>query len=235
MQPNNNMTNINTTESMAQKDDVVFRDKSQKKTGMIAGMIVLALLAAGGIGFGVWAYLSGNQKEAELNNRIADYERQLDEIRQSKQEDDTTTAAADDDSTSQIDSGDYIYVGSWDLKIKIPDGLNNVWYSYLIYGDSKSDGGSIAVSGVAGEGFPEFLDPNKNGSGLGALGRILISEYGKDTCPYGNFVFSDDKYNYCYHHPQAVYSVTEDEKTLEVNSVNKIETMLTQKDNYSKI
>ena len=245
MQPNNTMNGAAHTAMPAAtpvsapnvapkpQEDVVFRDKPRKSSGMLVGMIVLALLAAGGIGFGVWAYLSGNQKETELNNKIAEYENQLAELGQSQQSSDDTNI--DIGLSSQINPKDYIYIGSWDLKIKIPDGLNNVWYSYLLYGDSKSDGGSIAISGVAGEGFPEFLDPNKNGSGLGALGRVLISEYGQDTCVRGDFVFSDNEYNYCYHHPQAVYSVTEEEETLEVNSVNLIKTMLTQKDNYSKI
>ena len=62
MQPNNSEIDNNISSS-ASNNDVVFRDRPQKKTGMIIGMICLALLAIGGIGFGVWAYLSGNQKE----------------------------------------------------------------------------------------------------------------------------------------------------------------------------
>ena len=232
MQPNNSEIDNNISSS-ASNNDVVFRDRPKKKTGMIIGMICLALLAIGGIGFGVWAYLSGNQKEADVKGRITEYEKQLNDLNQPEQEGEIIDI--EEGSATQVDPKDYIYIGSWGLKIKIPDGLNNVWYSYVLYGDSKSDGGSISVSGVAGEGFPEFLDPNKNNSGLGALGRILISEYGQDTCPYGQFVFSDSEYNYCYHHPQSVFSTSEESKTLEVNSVNLIEEMLTKKENYSNI
>ena len=63
MQPNNNAMSAGTptvapsVNATAQKDDIVFSDKSRRGSGMMIGMIVLALLAAGGIGFGVWAYL----------------------------------------------------------------------------------------------------------------------------------------------------------------------------------
>ena len=55
----------------------MFRDKTKKSKGMIIGMVVLALIAVGGIGFGVWAFLSGNQKEVKLNEQISDLQSQL--------------------------------------------------------------------------------------------------------------------------------------------------------------
>ena len=36
------------------------------------GTCDIEILAAGGIGFGVWAMLDGNQKVAELNQEVAD-------------------------------------------------------------------------------------------------------------------------------------------------------------------
>lgn len=76
MQPNNINTEMPTT-PMNPGDNLVFRDKPKKNTGMIVGMVILAVLAAGGIGFGVWAYLSGNQKNTELNNKISDLNSQI--------------------------------------------------------------------------------------------------------------------------------------------------------------
>lgn len=80
MQPNMNgnvMNDIPQATPVNPGSDVVFRDKPKKNTGMIIGMVVLALLAAGGIGFGVWAYLSGNQKSTELNNKISELNSQI--------------------------------------------------------------------------------------------------------------------------------------------------------------
>ena len=83
MQPKNNASttpppaNPPATTPMNPGGDIVFKDKPKKNTGMIIGMIFLALLAAGGIGFGIWAYLDGNQKTADLNNQISDLQNQL--------------------------------------------------------------------------------------------------------------------------------------------------------------
>lgn len=52
------------------KGDIVFNDKPKKKTGMILGMILLFLIAAGGVGFGVWAWMNGNSQKDSLNAQI---------------------------------------------------------------------------------------------------------------------------------------------------------------------
>ena len=69
MQPNNINTEMPTT-PMNPGDNLVFRDKPKKNTGMIVGMVILAILAAGGIGFGVWAYLSRKQKNTRDTTKI---------------------------------------------------------------------------------------------------------------------------------------------------------------------
>lgn len=50
--------------------DIVFSDKSSKGKGTIIGMVVLTLLAVGGIGFGVWEMMDKNQEIANLNAKI---------------------------------------------------------------------------------------------------------------------------------------------------------------------
>ena len=51
--------------------DVVFKDKPKKNLGVIFGMVFLAILAAGGIGFGVWAMMDGNSQKEQLNEQIS--------------------------------------------------------------------------------------------------------------------------------------------------------------------
>ena len=230
MQPNNNVTSAGTptvaptVDTTAPKDDIVFRDKTRRGSGMMIGMIVLALLAAGGIGFGVWAYLSGNQKETELNNKIAEYENQLKELGQSGQGD----GNIDVSSTSQDDSEKYIYVGEWGLKIKVPETLLFASYSY------EQDSDTLRISGAAkneeaGDTFPGFADIIDNS--LGAVKR-----YSKDEeVPSASgpvVVFSDDNYSYGYFHPQAAFSTDENEQKWELESTKLVETMLTEKENY---
>lgn len=64
----------------APKSDVVFNDKPKKNIGMILGMILLLILAAGGIGFGVWAMMNGNQQKEVLNSRINELEQKNKEL-----------------------------------------------------------------------------------------------------------------------------------------------------------
>ena len=82
MQPNNTVNNTSSapapmTTPMNPGGDIVFKDKPKKKTGLIIGILFLVLLAAGGIGFGIWAYLDGNQKASDLNSQIFDLQNQI--------------------------------------------------------------------------------------------------------------------------------------------------------------
>jgi hypothetical protein len=226
---------------------VAFEDKPKKNHGMLYGMILLAILAAGGIGFGVWAMLDGNSKVAKKDDEISGLKSQLAE-RSEIVVDDTTVVDADggDAGTSVANIADYVYLGEWGLKIRIPEGLKKVSYKYEQTGGGLNDGTAVIVSGTTGDGLPDFASFLKNTSGLGAISRISKDTYsGSDydgapddirTCGIdAGLVFSDDEYNYCYGRPQVVYSTTENEKNLEVESINVIEQMLNNGDNYSKI
>lgn len=58
-------------------DTLVFAGKPKKKgAGMVLGMILLALLAAGGIGFGVWAMMDKNTETDKLNSQITTLRKQ---------------------------------------------------------------------------------------------------------------------------------------------------------------
>lgn len=103
MQPNNINTEATTIPTNS-GDNLVFRDKPKKNTGMIVGMVILAILAAGGIGFGVWAYLSGNQKNTELNNKISDLNSQITTLN------DELSNAANDSVSLEI--GDCVYTAA---------------------------------------------------------------------------------------------------------------------------
>ena len=61
-------------------NDIVFQDKPKKNTGMILGMLLLLLLAAGGIGFGVWAMMDGNSQKDALNQQITALKKQNDDL-----------------------------------------------------------------------------------------------------------------------------------------------------------
>ena len=119
MEPNNNMQNDNVSEPRPVRapgfangsanggnaadvvapvnggNDVVFQDKPKKNHGMLYGMILLAILAVGGIGFGVWAMLDGNTRSQKKDEQISQLQSQLAEKSEVVVEDDTTVVESD--------------------------------------------------------------------------------------------------------------------------------------------
>ena len=131
-------------------NDVVFQNKPKKSHGMLYGMILLAILAAGGIGFGVWAMMDGNSRVVKKDEQIADLRSQLVEKNQTVVEDNTTVVDVEtgDNAEASIDTSDYIYVGEWGLKIKKPS-------SVIV--DGKAQDGSIATVDYAFDGSRLYI------------------------------------------------------------------------------
>ncbi|MBR3329316.1 hypothetical protein IKG29_02175 [Candidatus Saccharibacteria bacterium] len=84
MEPENNIQSgvpeVKPVANEAPKEDIVFSNKPKKKTGMILGMVLFAILAIGGIGFGVWAWMDGNTQKEALNEQIDDLTTQNSEL-----------------------------------------------------------------------------------------------------------------------------------------------------------
>lgn len=76
------------------KDDVVFNNKPKKSNVMLIGLILCLILAAGGIGFGVWAMMDKNAQEDRLNSQISALSNQLQEKNENNTDDDITSDAA---------------------------------------------------------------------------------------------------------------------------------------------
>lgn len=235
MQPNNNMVNNTApapaptpmTTPMNPGGDIVFKDKPKKKTGMIIGMVVLALLAAGGIGFGVWAYLDGNARVAKKDEQISNLQNQLAEQPEEEK------IIIDEDTESDINTADYIYVGEWGLKIKIPSSLKTVSYDYT----RNSNGPAVVVVGADynGGSVPEGPIEDMGVIGLGSIQRYTKGAEIAPTSP-PSLVFSDDNYDYYYHSPQMLYQFSSEEgKERQDKIIELVKEMFTTPDNYSKI
>jgi len=110
---------------------------TQKKSGkgMLYGMIIFAILAIGGISFGVWAMLDGNSKVANLEKQVTDLRAQNNKLLEQLAESGTadTDIDVDDGSTSSVNPEDYIYVGEWGLKIKKPENWRGSVREYSFY------------------------------------------------------------------------------------------------------
>ena len=234
MQPNANsnmMNNTPQTTPMNPGGDIVFKDKPKKNKGMIAGLIILALLAAGGIGFGVWAFLSGNQKEAKLNEQISDLQSQL------ANQPEVDETIVDVDTNSDVNTTDYIYVGEWGLKINTNEQLKNISY-YFDY-RSGAEGEYLYINGVKNniESTPSFLNTSTEENWLACLSRYPIgTDISADPSgSLGELVFSDDNYSYYYGHPQSTFSSNQNDLELETQTVELMKNLFTNQNNYSKI
>ena len=60
----------------APKKDNMFENTPKKSNGMLIGLILCLILAIGGIGFGVWAMMDGNQQKEQLNSQISSLKQQ---------------------------------------------------------------------------------------------------------------------------------------------------------------
>lgn len=58
----------------------VVEPKGGRKTGWIIGLVLMALIAAGGVGFGVWAWMDGNTQKDALNEQISVLKKQNNEL-----------------------------------------------------------------------------------------------------------------------------------------------------------
>lgn len=210
--------------------------------GLKIATTISSVVAICGIGFGIYGMMQSLPKD----NQISDLKVQI------KEDDGTITTLETekiettdngaivtiiDSATKSENTADHIYVGEWGYKIKIPEELNYVGYE-LKYGeatpDLKEGSSSLAIFATVGNSLSDFANMYVNDSPLGVINRIEKDAYGDADCLYSALVFSDESYNYCYMHPQDVYSIDADEQDLEVKTVDVIKQMLTNPDNYTE-
>ena len=197
-----------------------FVPPKKKSHGMLFGLIFAIILAIGGVGFGVWTMMNPKTDTPNCSNTGSD-----------------------------VDPGEYIYIGEWGLKIKVPEGLSYVSYLFRHSGwTADIEETTLSVYGTVSDYMPDFANSRNNDSiGLGELVRFHKDTYNwpeyedydeiLKTCGGANatLIFSSGDYNFCYTPPQSVYSVTEDDQELETETVELIKQMLTNEENFSEI
>ena len=126
----------------------------KKSNGMLIGLILCIVLAIGGIGFGVWMMMDSNTQKDSLNKQISDLRKQNNDLLEQVGNNNTTINIDTDD--SNVDTADYIYVGEWGVKIKIPEGLSTVSYRF----SNEAGFTRVVVWGVdCANGAGSYLSP----------------------------------------------------------------------------
>ena len=114
MEQGNDITNtqVNATATAPRQDNMMAGGVSEKKKGgkgMLYGMILCAILAIGGIGFGVWAMMDGNSQVAKKDEQIADLKKQITDLMNG------ADTSIDDNSNGTTNSGASLLVGGLHL------------------------------------------------------------------------------------------------------------------------
>ena len=207
----------------------VVENKQKGGNGLKIATAIACIVAVCGIGFGVYGMIQSLQKDSQISNlkaQIKEDDGTITTIETPEIETVTnngTTITITDPTMSKENTKDYLYIGEWGVKIKIPENLKGISYIY----DNHSRF-SLCVNGIANGGHyaPDFADIHKNTDGLGCIAQYFDSELTEEQKQTASF--SNGEFYLVYSHPQAVYSIDKGEQNWEVDSANLIQEMLTK-------
>ena len=220
----------------------VVEGKGGKKTGWILAIVFLLIVAAGGVGFGVWTMMDGNAQKDALNSQISSLKQQNNSLQE--QLDKMVVNNNVSDNTSDNDDGeDYVYVGEadyleiedWGIKIKIPQELTRL--SYFLDNRTEKEGLEyLYLNAIFGSSdkTPSFIGNPKNYS-LGCVTRASQDAESYDSLGKDDVVISLDGYDYSYSSSEMTKSTSKMDEALEIDTINAMANIFNNPENYSEI
>ena len=226
-------------------------NKQKSGNGLKIATAIACVVAVCGIGFGAYGMIQSAQKDSQISDlkvQIKEDDGTITTIETPEIETATNgeTTVTITDSIAQ-NTEDYIYVGEWGMKIKIPEELRVANYLFQTHKWGKEEGGNeeISVTGINKDvdrlpNFAVLYGENLGCMGLGSIMKTLkgngISvepDETKEGWP-SKIIFSDDSSDYWYVR-EPLCSINEEEKNLEKETRSVIEKMLLDPNSYSKI
>lgn len=191
-------------------------------------VIIMAIFMVVGLGAGIFGLVntvSLNDKLNETTNTLSNKNAIIAKLAETSGQE----INSPEDVPVYKPTKDFIYLGSWDIKLKIPSDLSKVSYILNSNGDYHS---SICFNALKTgiQYYPSFANPQKNLGGMGCLHRINNDEGDSDAntgMSFGTKVYTFKDYSYFYTAPSKVFSTDEAEKALEATSVQIVKNMLT--------
>lgn len=197
-------------------------DKQVKKFSTLA--IIFGILTAIFTTLAVFALVMYMNRETDLLTAQADLKAKTEIISAIEEQTGTTITDAKSIPVYTSTHG-YIYLSSWDIKIKLPDSLDKVSY---ILNENYHQNICFNAVGKGVQIFPDFANVALNPGKMGCLTRILTNEGDFDPTTgvsYGTKVFTYKDYSYFYTGPTD-YSKKADELGLEHTAQQIIKDML---------
>ena len=102
----------------------MFQDKPKKNMTMILGMVLLGILAVGGIAFGVWEMMDGKAQVAKKDEQIKELNSQISLLEQEKEELESqveSLSGLNDGDEILVEDEDYVYLNEFGIKLKKTD------------------------------------------------------------------------------------------------------------------
>ena len=219
-------------------NDAVFQDKPKKSHGMLYGMILLAILAAGGIGFGVWAMLDGNSRAQKKDEQISQLQSQLAEKSEVVVDDDATVVDDNDVASEDLNATNFVYLGNWGIKVKI-GGLRVIGMQVQHNNNDNTEVIRIAVSSQ-----DQYRDASNYNSANSAYPQNYIVRSKQATIkPYAFMgiqeeyqpIYNDGEYNYFTFTPTGYALEGLADSNAAIEAYNAMTEILNDSTNYSKI
>ena len=164
-------------------DDIVFRDKPKKNMAIILGMVFLTILAAGGIGFGVWAMVDGNQQKETFDRQIEVLKKQNNELQEQLS---SVIPEEDDSSDVSTKTCEGVYYGE-----ASGTSSNGLSYDYKYTYTLKTDGTFTAdFGGTSGTDGKYMINDNT----ISFIGRVEIGDPNNEAISYStkDYIIADD-------------------------------------------
>ena len=223
--------------------------KGGRETGWILTTILLLLIAAGGVGFGVWAYMDGNTQKDQLNSQISTLQQQNNDLQEQIEEmaakNNTTGSAGDNanmegDTFASMEESDFIVLDEWGVKIRI--GTPFVYVAKSMKEDCDGSTCSIRITALTEE-MKEIVDKYPD---LGvedivhdlAIVKTKESELERYPGEMIKPIFNDGEYNYFVLVPSGLSLSSElsiDESSLITKAFDAFVEKVNTAENYSKI
>ena len=223
--------------------------KGNKKTGWILAVVLLLIVAIGGVGFGVWTMMDGNAQKDALNSQISALKQQNNDLQEQIEEmaakNNTTGSAGDNanmegDTFASMEESDFIVLDEWGVKIRI--GTPFVYVAKSMKEDCDGSTCSIRITALTEE-MKEIVDKYPD---LGvedivhdlAIVKTKESELERYPGEMIKPIFNDGEYNYFVLVPSGLSLSSElsiDESSLITKAFDAFVEKVNTAENYSKI
>ena len=212
--------------------------------GLKVAAIVASVVAVCGISFGVYGMIQSAQKEKQFSNLKVQIKKDdgttttVETPKIETKTDDGTTITITDTPAEKVNTKEYIYIGEWGLKVKLPEGLHEVEYSIhnpreIEMTDPGYVDSEVGASSLSVKAWRNAKDSVTYSSAGPSCNNAIIVRVPKGKRSSDTVAFSKGDYDYFF---AGWHAVCDDrEMPAASRTAGDLRKALTDPDNYSEI